>query len=87
MQKLYIKVTVPYKYKTVIEILSQNKNIALLNQDTRQEVVILYRTKHVKKMYERNQHISIQGDRARSYETSRKNQKTDSVAQKIIVFE
>ena len=55
MQKLYIKVTVPCKYKTVIENLSQNKNIALLNQDTGQEVVILDRAKYIKKMYELNQ--------------------------------
>ena len=59
MQKLYIKVTVPYKYNTVIENLSQNKNIALLNQDMGQEVVILDRTKYIKKMYELNQYIPI----------------------------
>ena len=40
---------IPYKYKTVIQKLSQNKNIVLLNQDKGQGTVILDRTKYIEK--------------------------------------
>ena len=41
----YIKIRISYKYKTVIQNLSQNRNIVLLNQDKGQGTVILGRTK------------------------------------------
>ena len=40
----YIKIRIPYKYKTVIQVLSQNKNIVLLNLNKGQGIVILDRT-------------------------------------------
>ena len=55
----YIKIRIPYKYKTVIQNLSQNRNIVLLNQDKGQGIVILDRAKYNEKcmtliMYERS---------------------------------
>lgn len=39
----------PYKDKTVIQNLSQNRNIVLLNEDKEQEIGILDRTKYIEK--------------------------------------
>ena len=41
----YIKIRISYKYKTVIQNLSQNRSIVLLNQEKGQGTVILDRTK------------------------------------------
>ena len=45
----YIKIRIPYKYKTVIQVLSQNRNIVLLNLNKGQGIVKLDRTKYIKK--------------------------------------
>ena len=44
-----IKIRIPYKYKTVIQVLSQNRNIVLLNLNKGQGIVKLDRTKYIKK--------------------------------------
>ena len=45
----YIKIRIPYKYKTVIQNLSQNRNIVILNQDKIEGIVMLDKTKYIEK--------------------------------------
>ena len=45
----YVKIRTPYKYKTIIQNLSENRNIVLLNQDKGQGIVILDRAKCIEK--------------------------------------
>ena len=45
----YVKIRIPYKYKTVIQNLSQNKNSVLLSQDKGKRRVKLDRTKWIEK--------------------------------------
>ena len=45
----YSRINVPYKHKKVIENLSKNKNIVILNQDKGRCVIILDTTKYTKK--------------------------------------
>ena len=47
--KNYIKIRIPHKCKTVIQNLSQNRNIVLLNQDKGQGTAVLDRTKYIEK--------------------------------------
>ena len=44
-----IKITTHCEHQTVIQNLSQNRNIVLLNQDEGQGIVILDRTKYIEK--------------------------------------
>ena len=45
MKTMYIKITIAYKYETVIQNLSQNRNNVLLNQDKGRGIVVLDRSK------------------------------------------
>ena len=49
MKTIYIKITIAYKYETVIQNLSQNRNNVLLNQDKGRGIVVLDRSKYIEK--------------------------------------
>ena len=72
----YIKIRTPYKYKTVIQNLSQNRNIVLLNHDKGQEIVILNRTKYIKKcmnLINADQFRELKNDTTKCTETKLQN--------------
>ena len=45
----YIKIHVPYKYKTIIGSVSENQSICIMKQDKRRGVVVIDRSKYTEK--------------------------------------
>ena len=72
----YMKIRIRYKYKIVIQNLSQNKNIVLLNQDKGQGIVILDRTKYIEKcmnLINTDQFRELENDPTKRTETKLQN--------------
>ena len=72
----YIKIIIPYKYKTVIQNLSQNRDIVLLNQGKGQGIVILDRTEYIEKcinLINADQSRELENDPTKQTETKLQN--------------